>query len=104
MPRAWSLASSPPSGTRCRGISGQRSLAMSSWWEAEADLEQLLAQVDEAVYEELRGRAGRHRAQQFASHLRRQGFLPTPHFPQRFLQRVLSRGIRFDSRTFRREF
>jgi hypothetical protein len=79
---------------------------MSSWWEpnAEAELEQLLERVDEAVYEELRGRAVRHRAQQFASHLRRQGFLPTPHFPQSFLQRVPSRGIRFDPRTFRREF
>jgi hypothetical protein len=79
---------------------------MSKWWEtkAEAELEQLLEQVDEAVYGDLRGRAIRHRAQQFASHLRRQGFLPTPHFPQRFLQRVLSRRIRFDPRTFRREF
>jgi hypothetical protein len=77
---------------------------MSSWWETKVELEQLLEQVDEAVYEDLRGRAVRHRAQRFASHLRRQGFLPTPHFPQRFLQSVLSRGIRFDSSTFRREF
>jgi hypothetical protein len=79
---------------------------MGSWREpdVEAELEQLLEQADEAVYEELRGRAVRHRAQRFASHLRRQGFLPTPHFPQRFLQRVVSRGIRFDSCTFRREF
>jgi len=77
---------------------------MSSWWETEAELEQLLEQVDEAIYEDLRGRAVRRHAQRFTSHLRRQGFLPTPHFPQRFLQRALSRGIRFDSRTFRREF
>jgi hypothetical protein len=70
----------------------------------EAELEQLLEQVDEAVHEDMRGRAVRVRKQRFAPHLRRQGFLPTSYFPQRFLQRLLSRGIRFNSCTFRREF
>jgi hypothetical protein len=79
---------------------------MSSGWETkvEVELEQLLEPVDEAVHEDLRGRAVRARTQRFAAHLRRQGFLPTSYFPQRFLRRMLSRGIRFDSHTLCREF
>lgn len=52
----------------------------------------------------MRGQAGRNPAQKFAAYLKQQGFLPTIHFTQRFLKRVLSRGLRFDPRTFRREF
>ncbi|MBW4639079.1 MAG: hypothetical protein KME05_12745 [Gloeocapsa sp. UFS-A4-WI-NPMV-4B04] len=52
----------------------------------------------------MRGQAGRNPAQKFAAYLKRQGFLPTIHFTQRFLKRVLSRGLRFDPRTFRSEF
>ncbi|GAB4464544.1 MAG: hypothetical protein OHK0037_18670 [Elainellaceae cyanobacterium] len=51
-----------------------------------------------------RGQAGRSIAQRFAAYLKRQGFLPTLHFTQRFLQRVASGGVRFDPRTFVREF
>jgi hypothetical protein len=51
-----------------------------------------------------RGQAGRSIAQRFASHLKRHGFLPTIHFTQRFLQRLASKGVRFDPRTFVREF
>jgi hypothetical protein len=51
-----------------------------------------------------RGQAGRSIAQRFAAYLKRQGFLPTLHFTQRFLQRVASHGVRFDPRTFVREF
>ncbi|MBW4568521.1 MAG: hypothetical protein KME31_10970 [Tolypothrix carrinoi HA7290-LM1] len=53
---------------------------------------------------ELRGQAGRNPANRFATYLKRQGFLPTVHFPQRFLKRVLSAGVRFDPRTFKSEF
>lgn len=52
----------------------------------------------------MRGQAGRNPAQKFAAYLKQQGFLPTIHFTQRFLKRVLSRGLRFDPRTFRSEF
>ncbi|HQW38910.1 MAG TPA: hypothetical protein PLO00_09335, partial [Usitatibacteraceae bacterium] len=51
-----------------------------------------------------RGQAGRDAALRFARRLKQQGFLPTHHFAERFLQRVLARGLRFDPRTFRREF
>ncbi|HIK39299.1 hypothetical protein [Thermoleptolyngbya sp. M55_K2018_002] len=51
-----------------------------------------------------RGQAGRSIAQRFAAHLKRHGFLPTVHFTQRFLQRLASKGVRFDPRTFVREF
>ncbi|MBD2778796.1 GIY-YIG nuclease family protein [Iningainema tapete] len=51
-----------------------------------------------------RGQAGRNPAQKFAAYLKRQGFLPTSHFAQRFLKRVLSRGVRFDPSTFKSEF
>ena len=58
----------------------------------------------ESTYESLRGQAGRNPAQRFARMLRRQGFLPKNHFVDRFLQRVLATGRRFDPRTFRSEF
>ncbi len=51
-----------------------------------------------------RGQAGRSIAQRFAAYLKRQGFLPTVHFTQRFLQRLASKGVRFDPSTFVREF
>ncbi|MGI0487438.1 hypothetical protein ACN4EK_18500 [Pantanalinema rosaneae CENA516] len=51
-----------------------------------------------------RGQAGRNPAHRFAAHLKRQGFLPTLHFTQRFLQRLLANGVRFDPRTFVQEF
>ncbi|MDG2617463.1 hypothetical protein P7L53_14575 [Thermoleptolyngbya sichuanensis XZ-Cy5] len=51
-----------------------------------------------------RGQAGRSIAQRFAAYLKRQGFLPTVHFTQRFLKRLASKGVRFDPRTFVREF
>jgi hypothetical protein len=51
-----------------------------------------------------RGQAGRNPAQRFAAILKREGFLPSSHFVERFLQRILSQGARFDPRTFRQEF
>ncbi|RMF68589.1 MAG: hypothetical protein D6742_04770, partial [Cyanobacteria bacterium J069] len=51
-----------------------------------------------------RGQAGRSIAQRFAAYLKRQGFLPTVHFTQRFLQRLATKGVRFDPSTFVREF
>jgi hypothetical protein len=40
----------------------------------------------------------------FVTYLKQQGFLPTEHFVQRFLQRLHSQGIRVDPRTFVQEF
>ena len=51
-----------------------------------------------------RGQAGRDPALRFARRLKQQGFVPTRHFVERFLQRALGAGLRFDPRTFRREF
>jgi hypothetical protein len=74
----------------------------------EVELEQLLERVDEAIEKALLGQANRgligQRAAQFAAHLRRQGFRPTQHFAQQFLQEALARGIRFDPCTFRSAF
>ncbi len=60
----------------------------------------------EALHMFLRGQARRdpsgQRALRFAAALRRQGFLPTGHFVQRFLQRM--NNVRFDPRQFRSEF
>lgn len=59
----------------------------------------------EAYFEEApRGQKGRDPAKRFASALRRDGFLPSYHFPQQFLRRVLALGHRFDPDTFRDEF
>ena len=58
----------------------------------------------ETAWESKRGQAGRDPALRFARQLKQQGFLPTRHFVERFLQRVLARGMRFDPRAFRREF
>jgi hypothetical protein len=63
-----------------------------------------MCQECESNYETRRGQAGRDAALRFARRLKQQGFLPTHHFAERFLQRVLARGLRFDPRTFRREF
>lgn len=60
--------------------------------------------VMEYLNEIKRGQAGRDAALRFARRLKRQGFWPTSHFVERFMQRVLARGLRFDSRAFRREF
>jgi hypothetical protein len=74
----------------------------------EVELEQLLERVDEAIDKALLGQANRgligQPAAQFVAHLRRQGFMPTQHFAQQFLQEALARGIRFDPCTFRSAF
>ncbi|WP_143467500.1 hypothetical protein [Leptolyngbya ohadii] len=51
-----------------------------------------------------RGQAGRNPARQFAAVLKRQGFLPTLHFTERLLQRLLSNGVRLNPRTFAQDF
>ncbi len=62
----------------------------------------------ELLYESLRGQQRRdpagQRALRFAAYLRRQGFLPSGHFVQRFLQRAQARGLRFDPRLFAQQF
>jgi len=70
----------------------------------EADLEQLLERVDEAVYQALNGGGRQTAACQFVIYLRRQGFLPTQRFARQFLQRVRSRGPQFDPQMFGNEF
>ena len=67
-----------------------------------AETERNLGRTGEAMA--LRGQAGRFPARHLASHLRRQGFIPTVHFLERFLQRAQSQGVRFDPRIFGREF
>jgi hypothetical protein len=52
----------------------------------------------------IRGQAGRSPAKGLRGNLRRQGFLATRHFLQRWLQRAHSQGIRFDPRTFGADF
>jgi hypothetical protein len=43
-------------------------------------------------------------AWRFASAIRKQGFIPKKHFIDRLAQRGIGEGVRFDPRTFRREF
>jgi hypothetical protein len=51
-----------------------------------------------------RGQAGRYPARRLASVLRRQGFLPTSHFLQRFRERVLAAGAPYNPHRFGRDF
>jgi predicted TIM-barrel fold metal-dependent hydrolase len=52
----------------------------------------------------MRGQAGRHPAGRLASHLRGQGFIPTAHFLQRFVERLQREGLRYEPRRFGRDF
>ncbi|HEX9370664.1 MAG TPA: peptidoglycan-binding domain-containing protein [Roseiflexaceae bacterium] len=73
-----------------------------------AALEQFLEGEEEALYEAIQGQERRdpagQRALRFAAYLRRQGFLPSQHFVQRFLQRAQARGLRLDPRLFAQQF
>jgi hypothetical protein len=52
----------------------------------------------------LRGQAGRFPARRLASHLRAQGFIPTAHFLQRFVERLQAQGMRYEPRRFGHDF
>ena len=69
-----------------------------------AHLEFELENAAEAMASPARGQAGRSPARALRSHLRRQGFVVTRHFLDRWMERAHSQGIRFDPRTFASEF
>ncbi len=73
-------------------------------YQGDAELEELLEAADDAFMRLLRGQAGRYPARHLASILRQQGFLPSRHFLDRLRERGQAQGIRFDPRTFGREF
>ena len=63
-----------------------------------------LGNAAEAMAAPVRGQAGRSPARGLQSHLRRQGFLVTRHFLDRWLERAQLQGIRFNPRTFGADF
>lgn len=80
---------------------------------AEAELERFLRRVVDVAAAAApprgeamaaRGQAGRYPARRLPSHLRQQGFQVTRHFLDRLRERAQAQGIRFDPRTFARDF